>query len=172
MKKYKKIIIIILLILLIPIIYILITNYLSKPTGNENITTKLFNDTDYLSWFIDFDTLYQEHIKSPKYSLNKDIFESINNYLTNNNNTNITYKNNTYYIDNITLELDVNTRSLRYTNNLEILEINLHNGKYYIQYKDNTYLYKIILNKNIHKIKKYKNKDITSSIYNTNNFTW
>lgn len=174
MNKTKKLIIIILiiLILLIPIIYILINNYLAKPTGNENITTKLNEDTDYLYWFIDFDNLYQKNIKSPKYSLNKEIFQEINNFITNEKDNNVLYRDNTYYINNKSLELDVNTRSLRYTNDNEILEINLLNGKYYIQYQNNNYLYKIILNNRNKKIKKYKNKKITSSIYNNNNFTW
>lgn len=182
--------ILIILFIIIPISYIFIYNTINKPSGKENITTKLNTDSDFLQWFIDFDNLYNKKINSPKYSLTKDSFQKIYNLLNNNNETNIYFKNNTYYIDNnITIELDVNTRSFRYTkyennqntsnkdnNKLEILEVKLLNGKYYIQIINKEYLYKITLNHKQVKNKKYKNKNnsiiLENSIFNNKEFNW
>lgn len=190
-EKYtNKKIIILLIIIAILFISILIYNLFdstlfynlfSKPKGTENITTKLTDDKDFLNWFIDFDKLYQKNIHNINYSLNKEMFEKINNYLEGNTKNNILYKDNTYYIDESnTLELDVYTRSLRYTkydnnNKIEILEINLKNGKYYIQLINSKNIYKIILNNKLVKKDKTKNKgkvEVLNSIYNTLDFAW
>ena len=178
--------ILIIILIIIPTSYIFIYNIKNKPSGKENITTKLNTESDFLNWFIDFDNLYHKKINSPKYSLTKDSFQKIYNLL----NINIYFKNNTYYIDNnITLELDVTTRSFRYTlyennqndsnNNdkkIEILEVRLLNGKYYIQLINKEYLYKITLNHKQVKKNKSKNKNnlitIKNSIFNNKEFDW
>ena len=178
-KSISTISIIIIIIILFSTI--IITSKLLKPSGNENITTKLNTETDFLNWFEDFDNLYNRKIKYPKYSLTKEVFEKINNYINNDNNNNIYFKDNIYYINNTeTIELDVNTRSLRYTkyhNNKtnEILEINLINGKYYVQFTNSKSLYKISFNKDIiTKDKEDNNKQviIKDSIYGKKDFNW
>ena len=190
-KKYIIITsILILIFIILPFCFIFIYNLLNKPSGKENITTKLTNESDFLNWFIDFDNLYNKKIKSPTYSLNKEPFEIIYNFLTKNEDSNIYFQNNTYYINNdITIELDTNSKSFRYTkyeknkndsnnenNKLEILEVNLLNGKYYVQLINKDYLYKISFNKDNNKNKKYKNKEnkiiIENSIFNSNSFKW
>lgn len=179
--KNKKIIIIIAIIILIPITYLIVNNILKKES-NENVTTKLKSDSDYLNWFIDFDNLYEKKVKTPKYSLTKESFEKIYNLLNNNEENNIYYKDNIYYFNNnTTIELDVNTRSLRYTKYendkaIEILEIRLLNGKYFVQLVNQKYLYKITFNKDKVTNKKYKNKGneiiIKDTIFNNENFNW
>lgn len=183
-KKRNKTIILIIIIcfIIIPISYIFIYNIINKPRGKENITTKLNADEDFLEWFIDFDKLYNKKVKSPKYSLTKDSFQKISNLLNNEKTTDIYLKDNIYYLeDNITIELDVNTRSFRYTkydnNNVtEILEVRLLNGKYYVQLINSKYLYKITFNKNKISNKKYKNKEqtiiIKDSIFGNKEFNW
>ena len=182
-NKRNKIFIIILLVLIliiIPISYIFIYNINNLPSGKENITTKLKSDADFLNWFIDFDNLYYQVVKSPKYSLTKDSFVRITNLLNNEGEENIYYKDNIYYLsDDITIELDVNTRSFRYTkyennNKIEIFEVRLLNGKYYVQLVNSKYLYKISFNKKKVKNKKYKNEEviIKDSIFNNQEFSW
>lgn len=183
-KKRNRTILLIVIIcfIIIPISYIFIYNIINKPSGKENITTKLNTDEDFLEWFIDFDELYNKKVKSPKYSLTKESFQKISNLLNNENTTDIYLKDNLYYLeDNITIELDVNTRSFRYTkydnNNItEILEVRLLNGKYYVQLINSKYLYKITFNKNKVSNKKYKNKEqtiiIKDSIFGNKEFNW
>lgn len=183
-KKRNRTILLIIIIcfIIIPISYIFIYNIINKPSGKENITTKLNTDEDFLEWFIDFDELYNKKVKSPKYSLTKDSFQKISNLLNNENTTDIYLKDNIYYLeDNITIELDVNTRSFRYTkydnnNIIEILEVRLLNGKYYVQLINSKYLYKITFNKNKISNKKYKNKEqtiiIKDSIFGNKEFNW
>lgn len=177
----KTIIIFILIITIIITSSIILTNNLTHHNNNENITTKLNSDTDFLNWFIDFDKLYNKKIKNIKYSVTSNMFEKVVKLLNEDNYTEISYKDNIYYItDNDTLELDTNTRSFRYTKykdnkKIEILEVNLINGKYYIQLVNTTDIYKIILNNKTLKKKHYKNKEsviIKESIFNTNDFNW
>ena len=105
-----------------------------------------------MEWFIDFDKLYKQNVKSPKYSLTEKSFQEIYNLLNNEEIKDIYYKNSVYYLsNNITLELDVNTRSFRYTkykdnSKIEILEVRLINGKYYVQLVNSKNLYKITFN--------------------------
>ena len=73
LKNIRIILIVIVILLSTTLIYNLITT----PKGNENITTKLNNDTDFLNWFIDFDNLYKKNIPTIDYSLNKDMFTKI-----------------------------------------------------------------------------------------------
>lgn len=181
-QKNKTILIFsILIITIITLGYILINNLFIKPSGSENITTKLNTESDFLDWFIDFDNLYKKKVKSPKYSLTKESFEKINNFLNNNTESNIYFKDNIYYLDeSTTIELDIYTRSLRYTkyNNdtkTEILEINLINGKYYVQLVNSKYIYKISFNKDKVSTKKEVNKKeviIENSIYSKKDFEW
>lgn len=183
-KKRNRTILLIVIIcfIIIPISYIFIYNIISKPSGKENVTTKLNTDEDFLEWFIDFNELYNKKVKSPKYSLTKDSFQKISDLLNNEKNTDIYLKDNIYYLeDNITIELDVNTRSFRYTkydnnNIIEILEVRLLNGKYYVQLINSKYLYKITFNKNKVSNKKYKNKEhtiiIKDSIFSNKEFNW
>ena len=178
-EKQKKILIV-LCLLSVVIMFLCYPFYVSlrnKPTGKENITTKITTESDFLNWFIDFDKLYNKTVKSPKYKLKKEIFEEVYVFHTNENNTNIYFKDNIYYIDNsTTLELDVNTSSFRYTDEDEILEVNLLNGMYYVQLINNHDIYRIKFNKNGVKKSKEKNKEnkviVNNSIYGTNNFDW
>lgn len=187
MKKFNKKYVIIISILvfifiIIPLSYIFIYNIVTKPSGEENVTTKLSIETDFLNWFIDFNKLYNQKIKTPEYSLTKDAFLKVNNLLDSNIEDDIYFKDNIYYIeDDITLELDVNTRSFRYTKYedekiIEILEVRLLNGKYYVQLVDEKYIYKISFNKKMEKNKKIKNKQsdvkIEESIFKVENFNW
>ena len=183
-KKRNRTILLIIIIcfIIIPISYIFIYNIINKPSGKENITTKLNTDEDFLKWFIDFDKLYNKKVNKPKYSLTKDSFQKISDLLNNEKTTDIYLKDNIYYLeDNITIELDVNTRSFRYTkydnnNIIEILEVRLLNGKYYVQLINSKYLYKITFNKNKISNKKYKNKEqtiiIKDSIFGNKEFNW
>lgn len=179
LKKYKLYVILtIILILFIFVFYNKIYYLFNKKT--ENLTITLNNDSDYYKWFIQFDELYNKKKDSsyPKYSVNNDMFLSIYNLLD--NTSNITYNNGKYFINNNeTIELDCNTRSFRYikSNNdsiIEIMEVNLSNGKYYIQLIKDNNLYKIILNKDniskkVNKINDYNNY---KSIYGINEFNW
>lgn len=140
----------------------------------ENLTIALNDDTDFYNWFIQFDELYNKkrELSYPKYSVNKEMFQKISNLLE--NKSDITYKDSKYYLnDNETLELDCTTRSFRYTNTKtnEIMEVNLINGKYYIQLLTNDKLYKITLNNKTINKKEKKSKDY-SSIYSLNDFNW
>ena len=183
-KKRNRTILLTIIIcfIIIPISYIFIYNIINKPSGKENITTKLNTDEDFLKWFIDFDKLYNKKVNKPKYSLTKDSFQKISDLLNNEKTTDIYLKDNIYYLeDNITIELDVNTRSFRYTkydnnNIIEILEVRLLNGKYYVQLINSKYLYKITFNKNKISNKKNKNKEqtifIKDSIFGNKEFNW
>lgn len=186
-EHIKKIITIILVIISSIGLAITIFDFFDKKLdSNENITTKLNNDTDFLNWFIDFDKLYRKKISFTNYSLKQETFENINKLLNEENNDNTTYfRDGIYHINDYeTLELDTTTRSLRYTkyNNNdytipnEILEIRLLNGHYYIIIAKEKYTYKIILNNNYVKKKKIKNKNnsiyIKNSIYKVDEFTW
>lgn len=178
-KKWLKIISILIIIILI----LLLTAGLLKHHQNnrkENITTILKSDEDFLNWFKDFDKLYKNKIKRPKYSLNEKIFEEINKLLNNEEVKNITYENDKYIINNNTyLELDVNTRSLKYTKYkdkkiIEILEVRLKDGKYYVQLAKDKHLYKILFNNKDSKIdkKEIKKIEIKKSIYATEKLKW
>lgn len=186
-EHIKKFITIILVIISSIGLAITIFDFFDKKIdSNENITTKLNNDTDFLNWFIDFDKLYRKKISFTNYSLKQETFENINKLLNEENNDNTTYfRDGIYHINDYeTLELDTTTRSLRYTkyNNNdytipnEILEIRLLNGHYYIIIAKEKYTYKIILNNNYVKKKKIKNKNnsiyIKNSIYKVDEFTW
>lgn len=189
-KSYKKIlkektniknIILVLTVIIILLTSTFIYNLYKIPKGNENITTKLNDDSDFLNWFIDFDKMFKQNINNINYSLTSDMFKNINNYIQGEN-SNVSYKENIYYIDEYnTLELDVNTRSLRHTKynkdnkKIEILEVNLKNGKYYIQLVNTKNIYNITLNNKILKKNKIKNKgnvEVSESIYKTLDFKW
>ena len=163
--KNKKIIILIFLLISLSIIFLYVHKNYIKYNTKENITTKLNNDADFLEWFIDFDKLYKQNVKSPKYSLTEKSFQEIYNLLNNEEIKDIYYKNSVYYLsNNITLELDVNTRSFRYTkykdnSKIEILEVRLINGKYYVQLVNSKNLYKITFNNKKVRNKKYRNKE-------------
>lgn len=107
MKRKKTILIVLISIIIIILLsYITINNLYKKTTGNENITTKLNTETDFLNWFIDFNNLYNKKVNSPKYSLTKEMFEEINKFINNNEESNIYFKDNIYHIDEFTtLEL-------------------------------------------------------------------
>lgn len=158
-----------------------IISLIYKPNGDENITMVLKNDNDFLEWFKDFDTLYNNKVGSPKYSLNENIFKEINSFIDGEKESRISFKDNKYLIDNETLELDVNTRSLRYIKYnkdtiIELLEINLINGKYYVILITKDWEYKIRFNKDDVKVNKVKNKkneiSINERIFGLNNFEW
>lgn len=178
--KKKKIIIIILCLLFFTIIlfsYPFFVCFKNKPSGKENVTTRITTESDFLNWFIDFDKLYNKKRQLPKYKLKKEIFEQIYIFHTGEDSTSIYFKDNIYYIDNsTTIELDVNTLSFRYTDKNEILEVNLLNGKYYVQLINKNEIYKIEFNKDFVKKTKQRNKEnkiiISNSIYGTNNFDW
>ncbi|MCI6932950.1 MAG: hypothetical protein MR765_07520 [Tenericutes bacterium] len=180
--KNKKIIILIFLLISLSIIFLYVHKNYIKYNTKENITTKLNNDADFLEWFIDFDKLYKQNVKSPKYSLTEKSFQEIYNLLNNEEIKDIYYKNSVYYLsNNITLELDVNTRSFRYTkykdnSKIEILEVRLINGKYYVQLVNSKNLYKITFNNKKVRNKKYRNKEkeviINESIFNNKEFKW
>lgn len=180
--KTKKIIILIFLLISLSIIFLYIHKNYIKYNTKENITTKLNTDSDFLEWFINFDDLYKKNVKSPNYSLTKESFQKIYSLLNEEEITDIYYKDSTYYLsDNTTLELDVNTRSFRYTkyndtNKVEILEVRLINGKYYVQLVNTKNIYKITFNNKKVKNKKYRNKEkeviINESIYNNKEFKW
>lgn len=182
LKKWVKFLIALIIIMIIIICSISIYDLSNKPKGNENITTKLNTDSDFYNWFVEFDNLYQSKIPDINYSLTPSMIEQISKFLSEEENNNITYKNNIYYIDEYnTIELDTYTRSLRHIlyndqkEEIEILEINLKNGKYYIQLVTNKYIYKITLNNNKQKIKQNKNKgnvEVSNSIFNTLDFKW
>ena len=179
LKKYRLYVILtIVLILFIVIFYDKVYDLFNKST--ENLTVTLNNDSDYYEWFSQFDKLYNKKKNNnyPSYSVNKDMFLSIYNLL--NSNSNITYDNGKYFInDNETIELDCNTRSFKYVksndnNVIEIMEVNLSNGKYYIQLIKDKMLYKITLNKNSidKKEKKINDYNNYNSIYEINDFKW
>lgn len=180
--KTKKIIVLVALFIFLLCVFLYIHNNYIKYNTHENITTKLNTDSDFLEWFIDFDKLYNKIVKSPKYSLTKESFQKISNLLNNEEISDIYYKDSIYYLsDNMTLELDVNTRSFRYTkykdnSKIEILEVRLINGKYYVQLVNSKYLYKITFNNKKVKNKKYKNKEkeviIKETIFNNKEFKW
>lgn len=149
---------------------------------SENKTTILKDDTDFLEWFKDFNSLYRKEKgrNYPNFTVNEEMFEGINNLL-NNKESDTYYKDGKYFVsDNETLELDVNTRSFRYTkykenNIIEITEVRLINGIYYIQLVDKEYIYRITFNKdNIDKITYINDKDvfIGVSIFQTEEFKW
>ena len=81
--KTKKIIILIFLLICLSIIFLYIHKNYIKYNTKENLTTKLNNDADFLEWFIDFDKLYKQNVKSPKYSLTEKSFQEIYNLLNN-----------------------------------------------------------------------------------------
>lgn len=158
-----------------------IIHLINKPTGYENITTLLKHDRDFLEWFNDFDMLYNNKVKVPEYSLNENIFKEINSFINGKNESRISFKDNKYLMNDATLELDVNTRSLRYIRYnkeiiIELLEINLINGKYYVILITEDWEYKIRFNKDDVKIDKAKNKKkliaINKRIFGTNDFEW
>ena len=106
------------------------------------------------------------------------MFLSIYNLL--NSDANITYDNGKYFINNNEIiELDCNTQSFKYVksienNIIEIIEVNLSNGKYYIQLIKDKVLYKITLNKDSISKKEKKINDYNNynSIYGINDFKW
>lgn len=158
-----------------------IVQLINKPTGDENITTVLKSDRDFLEWFIDFETLYNSKVGTPTYSLNENIFKEINSFLDGETASRVSFKDNKYLLDDGSLELDVNTRSLRYVKYnkeiiLELLEVNLINGKYYVILITKDWEYKIRFNKDDVKIKKTKNKKeevtIEERIFRVNDFEW
>ena len=178
-KKYLKIIIVIVILLIILLIPFGIKE-VKKNNLEENVTTTLKTDEDFLNWFIDFDKLYNKKVKKPYYTLTKEPFELIKKLLNNEDTQNVTYYDNKYIINNdINLELDVNTRSLRYTkykdkNIIEIMEIRLKNGIYYVQLAKKNELYKISFNNESSKKKKTKIETvkIKNSIFSTKELKW
>ena len=181
-KKYGFIIIVIVLsILLFVFKFRVYDNYIN---GNktENLTVKLRSDEDFLNWFSCFINLYNEKKDSsyPDLIVNEDDFKIVNEILNNEEEVNF-YKDGKYYIsDNETLELDVGTRSFRYTlfdNNKVnyIIEVRLINGKYYIQSINKNNIYRIIFNKDDIEKMVYKNDKevkIGKSIYGEKEFSW
>lgn len=177
------------LILILTIIISILSNFnltviknIFKTNTSENITTLLKEDSDFYNWYMQFDKLYKKKKGKnyPELSLNNEMFNNISKLL-NNEKTNIYYNNGKYFISDIeTLELDINTRSIRYIkykNNIpiEITEIRLKNGLYYLQIIDKNYLHKITLNKDNITKKRYVNDDdiiIKNSIFQTENFKW
>jgi len=189
MKKYLYysgilILLIIIIILILSRFNITIINNIFNIKKSENLTTKLKSDDDFYEWFIEFDKLYKKKKGKnyPELEVNKDMFKSICDLLENKE-SKIYYKDGKYYVsDEETIELDVNSRSIRYIkykedNIIEILELRLVNGKYYIQLVNSDYLYRIYFNKNdINKIT-YKNKDNIyidndQSLFQTESFKW
>ena len=179
-ERWLKIISILIAIVLIILIVTALLKHNDKKYLNENTTTTLKSDADFLDWFIDFDNLYQKKVKSPKYSLKKEHLKLIKDLLNNKPVENITFYNNTYKInDNIDIELDVNTRSLRYTKYnkkdiMEILEIKIKNGKYYVQLANDNKLSKIVFSRKYYKkeTNKIEKVKIKNSIYGTEDFKW
>lgn len=187
-KVFKYIIIIILVIILVLFVlskfnFTILDNIFSKG-DTENLTIILKTDNDFLEWFKDFNTLYQKKKgrNYPDFSIKEEMFESIKDLLEEKESSTY-YKDGKYFVsDSETLELDVNTRSFRYTKykndkTIEIMEVRLINGKYLIQLINNNYLYRISFNKsNINKTM-YKNDNNVrieddESIFQTVNFDW
>lgn len=185
---------IILLIITIVTTFILSLAFITKKTNipilnkifnlnkKENITITLKSDEDFLDWYNDFNKLYKKKKNNnyPNLKIKEQYFEEIKKLLQEKE-TNIYYKDGKYYINNNeTLELDVNTRSIRHTitkdnKNIEITEIRLINGLYYIQTINSKYIYRIVLNKNNIELITYKNDkeiEIKQSIYQTKEFKW
>ena len=179
LKKYRLYVIFtVVLLLFIVIFYNNVYDLFNKST--ENLTVTLNSDSDYYEWFSQFDELYNKKKNNsyPSYSVNKDMFLSIYNLL--NSDANITYDNGKYFINNNEIiELDCNTQSFKYVksienNIIEIIEVNLSNGKYYIQLIKDKVLYKITLNKDSISKKEKKINDYNNynSIYGINDFKW
>lgn len=143
----------------------------------ENLTVILYDDTDFYDWFVQFDLLYnnKKDFSYPRYSVDKNMFLEIANSF--NNDTNIKYRDGKYYFDDsYVIELDCSSRSFRYTmyvedSAIEIMEVKLINGRYYMQLIKDKKLYKIILNKNdINKREENINDYVT--IFGVNEFKW
>ena len=190
MKKRTTILLIILIITTFILSLSFIKNKVNIPLLNsifnfnkkENVTTILKSDEDFLEWFNDFNKLYNKKRNNnyPSLKIKKEYFEEIQKLLQEKE-TNVYYKDGKYYLNNNeTLELDVNTRSLRHTitkdNKIEeITEIRLINGLYYIQTINKKYIYRITFNKDNIGLKTYKNDkeiEIKQSIYQTKEFKW
>ena len=183
LKSDKNLLIlgIIVVVILLIIGGIKIKSSIRKPSGEENKTVVLKSERDFLEWFQDFNELYSQKVAAPTYSLNENILEGVVNFIDGDKDTRVTYKDNIYYIDDMTLELDVKTRSLRYIKYdqekiLERLEINLVNGKYYVILMNKDWEYRIRFNKDEVKNNKKENVDklvtLDETIFGVNEFEW
>ncbi len=181
-KKYGFIIIVIVLSILLFVFKSRVYDNYINGNKTENLTVKLRSDEDFLNWFSCFINLYNEKKDSsyPDLIVNEDDFKIVNEILNNEEEVNF-YKDGKYYIsDNETLELDVGTRSFRYTlfDNDKvnyIIEVRLINGKYYIQSINKNNIYRIIFNKDDIEKMVYKNDKevkIGKSIYGEKEFSW